>query len=1006
MPAVLPNRPPAPRVPLAGAAFVALAAGALVLLAGGCGRGVKPAGLEVVAVDRFTGAPGLRPGDRLRAWERRSGGRVVDRGSFRSWEEVEEADLLQGGRGGVALLVSRRGRPLRIDTGHERWWIDVRPPAVDASALAACERAHDRLAAGQLDAAESEMATLAARLPGRDRPWAWRWLGKLLARRGEWGRAGEAFRRGAAVASGTARAQLLVEEALARRHVGTLAASIRLLEEALALRRGRPDEELAAAWVLVQLGNVYRREIDLEAAERSYAEALAIYARSAPGSYGAAGAHSGLGNVALYRRDLRAAESHFRESLRLEPANPAAWINLSDVVAVRGDLPRAEEHLERAMASVTPGGAKASLVWLQIGEVRLRREDWAGARAAFLRYREGTLQTEPENPAIAYGEIGSCRAALGARDLPEATAWCERALANVRRFRAGGHLEATNLETLGEIALARGDVERARAHLREAIRLRRTVSPGTLDLARGLALLARVERRAGETERALALVDEALETATAQEARLGGGELAPVPFRASVGWIAREQVELLVDLGRPADAFAALERSRAQALRSMLAEAGHGESGARPPREVQRRLRLAADLDAAYAALARLPASDSRAPAARIRLDEALARWEDSAPPAPPSAAPRSVSLAEAQRALSAGGLLLSYSLGAERGLLFALPAEGPLRVHALPLGSRGLAPIVERLRRRYAAGSRRDAAELERLGARLSASLLTPAMAEIASATSLLVVPDAPLQALPFAGLPDPANPEQPLVAAHPLQEIASAGVLVELRRRPPRPRPWRPLAIVDPASGPGAPVAGDGGSLAPLRGGRREATALAAFFPATRVLSGPAASEAAWRREAASADLLHVSAHAILDERLPLGSALLLSPAGGDSGWLHAWELVEGPPLRAELVTLAACDSARGVTLPGEGLLGLTWALQRGGARAVVGSLWPVDDEVTALFMERFYRRLAAGESKAEALRQAQLDLWRAPLELADGRRLDLRHPRHWAGFVLIGT
>jgi CHAT domain-containing protein/Tfp pilus assembly protein PilF len=1002
---VLPNRVRATRPLLVlGPALVA----GVLLLPGGCRRADGSAGVVVEEVMRFSGASSVRAGDRLLGWERRSGRRVVARGPFRTWDQVEEVDLLQGPRGGVVLMVLREGRRKRIPVdGTERWWIDARP-ALDAAAIAAYQRAKDHVAAGRFGDAERETAALAERLSGRDRPWAWRRLGYLARDRGDWARAEEAFRRGAVLATGATRAQLLMEQSLARRRRGLYAAAAELLEEAVALRRARPTEELARAWILVQLANLYERDVDPEAADKALAETLEIYTRAAPASLGAASAHTSLGNLAMSRRDLRAAEASYRESLRISgPGWPAAWINLARVAELRGDLARAEEHLERAAAASSgSAGAKANATWLQIGDVRLRREDWVGARSAYGRFRDGMYRVEPENPWIAFGEVGLCRSARGAGDLAAAAAWCERALAHVRQLHGTSELEAMVLEALGEVALTRGEVESAREHLGAAVGLRRAAAPGTLDLARSLALLARVERRAGRSEAALALFTEALEAATAQEARLGGGELAPVPFRASVGWIAREQVELLVDLGRPADAFAALERSRAQALRSLLGESGHGERASSSPLEQRDRRRLAADLDAAYAKLAGLPSADSRVPAARLRLDEVLARWEGSTAAAPAVAVAKPVGVGEAQRSLPAGSLLLSYSLGPERGLLFALPADGPLRVHPLPLGSKALAPLVERLRQRYAAGSRRDGAELERLGADLTASLLAPAAAEIAGARSLLVVPDAPLQALAFASLPDPASPGQPLVAAHPLQAIASAGVLVELGRRPETPRPWRPLAVVDPEPAAGALATPGGRGLPALRGGRREAAALAALFPTTRVLSGAAASEAAWRRETPDADLLHVAAHAILDERLPLGSALLLSPADGDSGWLHAWELVEGSPLRAELVTLAACDSARGVTLPGEGLLGLTWALQRAGARAVVGSLWPVDDEVTALFMERFYRRLAEGAPKAEALRQAQLDLRRAPVDTADGRRLDLRHPRHWAGFVLIGT
>jgi hypothetical protein len=58
------------------------------------------------------------------------------------------------------------------------------------------------------------------------------------------------------------------------------------------------------------------------------------------------------------------------------------------------------------------------------------------------------------------------------------------------------------------------------------------------------------------------------------------------------------------------------------------------------------------------------------------------------------------------------------------------------------------------------------------------------------------------------------------------------------------------------------------------------------------------------------------------------------------------------------------------------------------------VIATLWNVDDEASALLMERFYTYLRAGYDKAEALRQAQLDV-----------RRQYPNPYYWSGFVLSG-
>jgi CHAT domain-containing protein len=94
-------------------------------------------------------------------------------------------------------------------------------------------------------------------------------------------------------------------------------------------------------------------------------------------------------------------------------------------------------------------------------------------------------------------------------------------------------------------------------------------------------------------------------------------------------------------------------------------------------------------------------------------------------------------------------------------------------------------------------------------------------------------------------------------------------------------------------------------------------------------------------------------------------------------------------------ELLTLSACETARGSDRAALGLLGV--AVQAG-ARSALGSLWKVEDQSTARLMASFYQGLVAqGLSRAEALRRAQREL------LADPA---FAHPLYWSGFVLINS
>jgi CHAT domain-containing protein len=94
-----------------------------------------------------------------------------------------------------------------------------------------------------------------------------------------------------------------------------------------------------------------------------------------------------------------------------------------------------------------------------------------------------------------------------------------------------------------------------------------------------------------------------------------------------------------------------------------------------------------------------------------------------------------------------------------------------------------------------------------------------------------------------------------------------------------------------------------------------------------------------------------------------------------------LSVREIQRGWELKAELVTLSACETALGREAGGEGFVGFTQALLMSGARSVCLSQWKVDDTATALLMQRFYANLLGRRPglrsplpKAEALREAK--------------------------------
>lgn len=100
------------------------------------------------------------------------------------------------------------------------------------------------------------------------------------------------------------------------------------------------------------------------------------------------------------------------------------------------------------------------------------------------------------------------------------------------------------------------------------------------------------------------------------------------------------------------------------------------------------------------------------------------------------------------------------------------------------------------------------------------------------------------------------------------------------------------------------------------------------------------------------------------------------------------------QGNATPIELLVLSACQTAAGDK---RAALGLAGVAVRSGARSTLATLWSVKDESTAELMTEFYQLLLQGISKSEALRTAQLKLF---------KQHQYSHPFYWAPFIIVGN
>jgi CHAT domain-containing protein len=188
---------------------------------------------------------------------------------------------------------------------------------------------------------------------------------------------------------------------------------------------------------------------------------------------------------------------------------------------------------------------------------------------------------------------------------------------------------------------------------------------------------------------------------------------------------------------------------------------------------------------------------------------------------------------------------------------------------------------------------------------------------------------------------------------------------------------------------------------NLQRLRDSGREVTSVAKRYKSNEavVFQGRAAKEenVKGNEYLGTARRIHFATHGVISERQPQYSGLVLTldEDPKEDGLLQVYEIFN-LKLNADLVVLSACKTGLGKEVKGEGLIGLTRAFMYAGARSLVVSLWQVADPSTAELMVKFYERLDRAGDKADALRQAKLEL------IQSGR---YAHPFYWAPFVLVG-
>ena len=663
--------------------------------------------------------------------------------------------------------------------------------------------------------------------------------------------------------------------------------------------------------------------------------------------------------------------SLFNRALKIVEATPDAGIPFHAYI---GKVTALEELNRR--------GEAQSVLDAALGEAR--RSGILGAQADLLR-ADGELAGDNGNSALARTYFEQCAAVSQSAHLPR--------------------LLADAMFKLTELYRQTGDLAKAQECVAHGIEAVRQVEM-TYQLPHYLAVEAELKESSGKYKEADALFSEASDIIEGMLLSVSGssdeGSLVGMMSEIYVGHFRLAATELKDD----AKAFQIVERARGRvmldALKTHRAAPEEGLDQLTPAElqvvDLQRDLRRPHSITERRDLLDRLEEAE-----ANLKHTE-YERYQsrEFVPPEP-------VPLSTLRESLGSDELILEYVLDTPTSFCLSITRDA-VSIHRL-VGRDRISGLINAFLTRIKA---RTPADQE---ARQLYSLLMEPLLGRNSKARLTIIPDEKLNGLPFDCLITPSG--KYLSESHVITYAPSSTVLHLLRSRPRQPATHLPfLGVAYDQAGPLiASTSGLSrwtreitrgffdlkGEVDPpaLPSARIEVASIASLAgPKSVLLTGQTATEEKLKSEPlGDFEVLHFAVHGFASAAEPERSALVLrtDPQSREDGLWQARE-IRRESLHAELVTLSGCDTGVGKPEGEEGVANLVRAFLLAGARNVVSTSWPADDQFTARLMARFYKHLSEGYEEGQALNAAKLDILNE-----FGRQTP---PYYWAGFSLVGA
>jgi CHAT domain-containing protein len=536
---------------------------------------------------------------------------------------------------------------------------------------------------------------------------------------------------------------------------------------------------------------------------------------------------------------------------------------------------------------------------------------------------------------------------------------------------------------LAEAYLHQGNLQSALAAINEAIDANKKIPDELYQVPKSLAIKAQILARLGDIRASNDLYEKSADLLDALLSKVP----TPTVERQLLGDLSAVYSGYFATLSRQrriGDAFRVIERARGRVEAQGLSD----HALVVPQQPTPADLRLTA---------LNLQLLDTDDPGKRSSVLDEIYTAEQQLSDRVSQKVPRPISLSALQADLSPSDLFIEYVLDDPTSYALAVTST-TIHVYELPSKDQ-----IERDSAQYRSEIVKRGSDTA-LAENLFRELLAP-IDEYKQKLNLIVVPDGKLHLLPISAL---AVSGQYVLSSHVVSVVPSGSVFDMLRHRAvktahkelpyvgvaawiSKPPPTTLLATIRRAvSGP------ERRELVALPESRNEVETIAADLPKpSTILLGDHATKTAFERLPLNQyAVIHLALHGYADAEFPDRSALVFAPhsSPADDGLLQVRE-IRNLPLDTDLVTLSACDTGVG-PVSEEGVANVVNAFIEAGAQSVVSTLWEMEDHSTAQLMIAFYQHLSEREAKADALRDAQLEL----LKSGDP-------PYFWAGFELAG-